>query len=89
MSYIKFEYFIRNEYDIKTGKTDTPVYTELYVPSTTPIIVEKSGKKGHTIISPVGHNQSYEVKGNPDAIMTKIEMELEPKAAQKTNTTKK
>ena len=92
-SFIKFEEFERFNYNKQTKREDIPVYNDLFIAKGLKVIVA-SARKGHSIITIPGDNIRHEVKGSPDAIVTKLDFENEyymsPKAQpKKINTPKK
>lgn len=87
-NYIKFEERTGERKDQKTNKR-VPTYKPVFIPKGTfPVITE--GKKGHSILMVPGVNYYTEVKGSPDAIQTKIDLENEvPKEKKSTSSSKK
>jgi len=75
--YFEFEKF--EDYTSKNGRIDTtkPIYKKLFTPKELTPVVYESGKKGHSLIVVPTVNDVFEVKGSVDAIVSKIEMEME------------
>lgn len=75
--FIKLQQFKDFEYDGKNNKpkTDSPIYSELYIPKGMNVIITASGKQGHSILTTESGAYFYEVKGSPESIRNRIDKE--------------
>ncbi|MDR4969081.1 MAG: hypothetical protein RG740_05635 [Acholeplasmataceae bacterium] len=78
-AYIKFEQFDKYEMDPKQNRPNVkkPFYLDLNIPKDIKPVVIQSTKKGHSLLLIPGINDVFEVKGSTEAIITKIEMEID------------
>jgi len=86
-NYINFEERTKEEQSPKTKRME-PVYKPFLLPKGTfPVLTD--GRKGHTVMLIPGINYYPEVKGSPDAVQTKIDLENEVQEKKSTSSSTK